>query len=223
MKEETTILLLDYDMTLAHTPNLGECVQNAFKEQGVKVGKEFLEKFHAHNFTGVLKDEYPLLDRNQFKRAIACYEKNTAHKLYDGIKEALQCWHELGTKLFLFSARDEYSLGCRLEHDGIRSYFQVICTSDDYAPLSKKDMGSMERILQFLRDNNICADNLWYVGDSIIDWASASNHGLREKFRAVIHGNARLRDLLIEQGVPEEHIINHPSEMTLLMYPHLEQ
>ncbi|PJE64689.1 MAG: hypothetical protein COU90_01380 [Candidatus Ryanbacteria bacterium CG10_big_fil_rev_8_21_14_0_10_43_42] len=217
------ILLVDFDGTLACTLHLGECVRLAFAEQGFEVEDNFVEKFHGNNFSAFVTEYYPNLDVDSFKKSVTLHETQKNNGLYEGVLDMLLCWKNLPIRLCLFTARDECSVESRLDNHGIRHFFDVVCTSDHYYPLGKSDVGSMEMMLGYYRERNIDG-TFWYVGDSYIDFLSAKNNGIGNTFfRAVVHGDVTRRDELINSGVPEELIINHPSEMTLIMFPELQR
>jgi phosphoglycolate phosphatase-like HAD superfamily hydrolase len=214
------ILLLDYDLTLGKTDNLPRVIELAFKEQGVDADPEFLKKFHSQNFGVVMNRDYPHVDRAQFSKSVAYHEAQEEHILYPGVREALRFWQKSDVKLALFSARDAYSLNCQLKANNIQEFFDVICTSDDYAPLSKKDTGSMDKILAYWSDRGICTVNISYIGDSSVDYCAAVNNGIEDKFWAVCHGDINRRDALMASGISDNKIFNHPSEWTFKEFPH---
>jgi len=102
--------------------------------------------------------------------AIACEQVDNAALIPQNIKEVLERLKS-NHKLYIFSARDPYSLNYASDKMGISHLFEAISGFDGkHKP--KPDAGGFNA---FLSDQNLDASEVWYIGDKRSDLAMADD------------------------------------------------
>ena len=93
--------------------------------------------------------------------------------LQPGVKELLELCAELGIKLgILTRASREYTLAA-LEKTGIKKYFTVVLTRDEFGLLRAKP--HPDALNQIIKEFKVPLENIIFVGDHKIDFTAARN------------------------------------------------
>lgn len=196
-------ILLDCDGTLANSLNLG---MGSFDYAFEKLGERFYRPEEITKFFGAGADRifFQILgDQKKAERAFDFYFEHESKQitkihLHDGIQEFLDLAKNANVPMGVVTGRHSRDLELIIKHHGISKYFEVL-VCDDHLTKSKP---SPEGILLAASKLGIKPNDLYYIGDSIMDLQAANAAGAK--------GIAALWDQWVR---PEEMAKQNPSFM----------
>lgn len=196
-------ILFDWDNTMLDTWSvMHNALNHTFKEMG---REEWSTDKTKQNVGLSAKDFFSNIFGDESDKAIHIYRNNYLsifpedHSLYDGAVEVLDAAKNLGIYCAVVSNKTGSTLRSEVERFKINHYFDKVIGSMD----GNYDKPHREPVDLALHGSNIIAsEDVWFIGDSIVDMQCAHNSGCMP----ILFGD--LNDSFIE-FMPSFNVLHH--------------
>ena len=123
-----------------------------------------ISKFYEHLF------DFSVEPMSVLGSEFNSYYRSNAHKLCitDGVLEVIKALHGAGARQFILSSSHKSTILPLAESWGILPYFESVLGAEDWS-VGPKD----ERARCFCRENGLCPDETWFIGDLLHDLETA--------------------------------------------------